>query len=95
MKAGLLFPLLEWSRDMRQRSNVSNNAPVPGNEEEFRDRMRANFWAAIVTTALIVAGACIANELAETYQADCYRPDGGCEARGMPAATIGFDEFWQ
>jgi hypothetical protein len=80
---------------MRQKSNVSGNVPAPGTEEEFRDRMKVNFWAAIITSALIMAGACLANELAETYQGSCYRPDGGCEAWGVPSATIGFDEFWQ
>jgi hypothetical protein len=95
MKAVLLFPLLKRSGNMRQKSNVSNNVPVPENEEEFRDRMRVNFWAAIITTALILAGAFLTDELAESYQGGCYRPEGGCEAWGVPTATIGFEEFWQ
>jgi hypothetical protein len=60
--------------------------------QDHRNRMRDNFLAAIVTAALLITGAWSADELAEASQS-CYPPDGGCEARGVPIPTVGFDEM--
>jgi hypothetical protein len=55
-------------------------------------RMRANLLAAIITGTLLLIGAWVADELAEASQS-CYPPDGGCEATGVPAPILGFDEM--
>jgi hypothetical protein len=59
---------------------------------DHRNGMRDNLLAAIVTAALLITGAWLADELAEASQS-CYPPDGGCEARGIPIPTVGFDEM--
>jgi hypothetical protein len=46
----------------------------------------------MVTATLLITGARLADELAEASQS-CYPPDGGCEARGVPIPTVGFDEM--
>jgi hypothetical protein len=70
--------------------------PTPCTESDplpdHRNRMRDNLLAAVVTATLVVTGAWLADELAEASQS-CYPPDGGCEARGVPIPTIGFDEM--
>jgi hypothetical protein len=78
------------TRVMWQR-RVSSNAEsdlVP----DHRNRMRDNLLAAMVTATLLITGARLADELAEASQS-CYPPDGGCEARGVPIPTVGFDEM--
>jgi hypothetical protein len=59
---------------------------------DYRNRMRDNLLAAVVTATLLVTGAWLADELAEASQS-CYPPDGGCEARGVPTPAVGFDEM--
>jgi hypothetical protein len=56
---------------------------ISDSEEDYRDRMRANLLAAILTAMLLMTGAWLADELAEARQS-CYPPDGGCEATGVP-----------
>jgi hypothetical protein len=60
-------------------------------ECDYRVRTRSNVIAAIITATLLITGAWLADELAETDQS-CYPPDGGCEARGVPAPILGFVE---
>jgi len=57
-----------------------------------RIRMRDNLLAAVVIATLLLTGAWLADELAEASQG-CYPPDRGCEARGVPISTVGFDEM--
>jgi hypothetical protein len=73
-----------WQR----RAPCTESDPLPDN----RNRTRDNLLAAVVTAALVVIGAWLADELAEASQS-CYPPDGGCEARGVPIPTVGFDEM--
>jgi hypothetical protein len=54
--------------------------------------MRDNLLAAVVTATLVVTEAWLADELAEASQS-CHPPDGGCEARGVPIPTVGFDQM--
>jgi hypothetical protein len=61
--------------------------------QSFHERMRANVLAAIITLTLLVAGACLADELLEDSQG-CYRPDGGCPAWGVPVPIVSFDEIF-
>jgi hypothetical protein len=61
--------------------------------ENFNVRMKANVLGAIITLTLLVAGACLTDELLEDSQS-CYRPDGGCPALGVPVPIISFDEIF-
>ena len=60
---------------------------IADSEEDYRDRMRANLLAAILTAMLLMTGAWLADELAEAGQ-NCYPPDGGCEATGVPPPQL-------
>ena len=72
---------------------VSRNERVPNDLVlDHRNRMRGNLLAAVVTATLLITGAWLTDELAEASQS-CYPPDGGCEARGVPIPTVGFDEM--
>jgi hypothetical protein len=75
---------------MSQLRSVSTNRHWPDREQAYRRRMRDNLLAAAVIAVLLMSGAWLADELAEASQG-CYRPDGDCEAWGIPAAAIGFD----
>jgi hypothetical protein len=78
---------------MTQLRIVSRNERVPNDLVlDHRNRMRGNLLAAVVTATLLIAGGWLADELAEASQS-CYPPDGGCEARGVPVPTVGFDEM--
>jgi hypothetical protein len=85
----------------RELGSRNRNAPAGGalfddidkyehisdSEEDYRDRMRANLLAAILTALLLMTGAWLADELAEASQS-CYPPDGGCEATGAPPPQL-------
>jgi hypothetical protein len=79
---------------MWQGRALSNGRRLYDGEQDYRNRMRENLLAAIITATLLVTGACLTNELLEATQS-CYRPDGGCEAWGVPIAQIGFADFFQ
>jgi hypothetical protein len=59
---------------------------LPDGDEDYRDRMRVNYLAAIFTIMLMTAGVWLVNELAADGQS-CYRPGGGCAALGTPAGS--------
>jgi hypothetical protein len=77
----------------RQRP-LSASRRLYDEEQDYRNRMRENLLAAIITAALLVTGACLTDELMEDSQG-CYRPDGGCEAWGIPIDQIGIVDFFQ
>ncbi|HWO32020.1 MAG TPA: hypothetical protein VNO32_24755 [Candidatus Acidoferrum sp.] len=52
----------------------------------------ANLFGAIITAVLLITGAWLVDELGEASES-CYRPDGGCEASGVRAPAISFDEM--
>jgi hypothetical protein len=79
---------------MWQKRELSKHQPSSCDTEGYRRRMRANLLAAIVTAILLTTGAWLADELGEASQS-CYRPDGGCEAWGVPIDQIGFADLYQ
>jgi hypothetical protein len=77
-----------------QDRGLSDDNPFSGEEQDHHIRLRENLLAAIITVTLVVTGAWLTDELTEDSQG-CYRPDGGCEAWGVPIDQIGFDNFLQ
>lgn len=79
---------------MWQDRELSDDNPSSGEERDDRNRIRDNLLAAIVTATLVVTGAWLTDERTEDSQG-CYRPDGGCEAWGVPIDQIGFADFFR
>lgn len=79
---------------MWPQRTLSDASRVHDLEQAYRDRMRENLLAAMITAALLVTGACLTNELLEAGQS-CYGRDGGCEAWGAPVGQIDFADFFQ
>jgi hypothetical protein len=77
-----------------QDRELSDYNPISREAQDNRNRIRGNLLAAIVTATLVVTGAWLTDELTEDSQG-CYRPDGGCEAWGVPIDQIGFADFFR